>query len=357
LVETPLLNFFNFQSLVATKAARVCLAAGEAPVLEFGLRRAQGVDGGLAASRSAYIGGCAATSNVLAGRLFGIPVKGTMAHSWVMAFDDETEAFATYANAMPNNTILLVDTYNTLEGVRRACAIGHQLRQRGFRLAGVRIDSGDLAALSRRAREILDAEGLRDAIIVASSDLDEYKILELRRRGAKVNAWGVGTRLVTAYDQPALGGVYKLCAIQGPTGEWKYRVKVSDDLVKSTLPGIHQVRRFMVRGEFAGDVIYEAGHDIDPSERIVDLNNPSQPLAFPDRAPWEDLLQPVFRRGKLVVELPDLESLRRRAAQQLECLPPGLKRLDSPPDPYPVGLTHSLSELKRSLVAAPRAPS
>src|SRR6266550_5632730 len=198
LLETALLNLINFQSLIATKAARVCLAARGEPVLEFGLRRAQGVDGALAASRAAYIGGCAATSNVLAAKLYGIPVRGTHAHSWVMSFDDEREAFRAYAEAMPNNCVFLVDTYDSLEGVRRAVEAGRLLRERGHEMVGIRLDSGDLAWLSVEARKILDEAGFPNAVIVASNDLDEHIIASLKEQGAMINVWGVGTKLVTA---------------------------------------------------------------------------------------------------------------------------------------------------------------
>ena len=218
LLETALLNLLNFQSLIATKAARICLAARGEPVLEFGLRRAQGVDGALAASRAAYIGGCAATSNVLAGKIFGIPVRGTHAHSWVMSFDDEREAFLAYAEAVPNNCVFLVDTYDTLEGVRHAVETGKWLREHGYEMVGIRLDSGDLAWLSIEARKILDEAGFPKAVIIASNNLDEHIIASLKEQGAQINVWGVGTKMITAYDQPALGGVYKLSAIRGKDG-------------------------------------------------------------------------------------------------------------------------------------------
>ena len=217
----------------------MCGAAAGESVLEFGLRRAQGVDGALSAARAAYIGGCAATSNVLAGKRYGIPVRGTHAHSWVMSFDDEREAFAAYAEALPNNCVFLVDTYDTVEGVRRAIAVGEQLRARGHALAGVRLDSGELVGLSQAARRLLDAAGFPDAAIVASNDLDEQEITRLRAAGAKITVWGVGTRLITGHDQPALGGVYKLAAIRKDAAEaWNYRVKLSEDPIKVSNPGI-----------------------------------------------------------------------------------------------------------------------
>ncbi|MBI4845644.1 MAG: nicotinate phosphoribosyltransferase, partial [Candidatus Omnitrophica bacterium] len=212
MLETALLNIINFQTLIATKAARMCIATDGDPILEFGLRRAQGIDGSLAASRAAYIGGCAATSNVLAGKLFDIPVKGTHAHSWVMSFDDELESFKAYAKAMPNNCVFLVDTYDTLEGVRKAVEVGIWLRQNGHDMMGIRLDSGDLAYLSIEARKILDQSGFVNTKIVASNDLDENIITSLKEQNAQINVWGVGTKLITAYDQPALGGVYKLSA-------------------------------------------------------------------------------------------------------------------------------------------------
>ena len=210
LLETCLLNIINFQSLIATKSSRICRVAGDEPVLEFGLRRAQGIDGSLSASRAAFIGGCSATSNVLAGKIYGIPVRGTHAHSWVMSFDDELTAFEKYADALPNNCVFLVDTYDTLQGVRNAVKVGQALRERGHEMVGVRLDSGDLAKLSIGAREILDQGGFPKASIVASNDLDEHLMASLKSQGARISVWGVGTKLVTAYDQPALGGVYKL---------------------------------------------------------------------------------------------------------------------------------------------------
>ncbi|MEM7019714.1 MAG: nicotinate phosphoribosyltransferase, partial [Pseudomonadota bacterium] len=256
LLETALLNTLNFQTLIATKASRICRAAQGEPILEFGLRRAQGIDGALAASRAAYIGGCAATSNVLAGKLYGIPIRGTHAHSWVMSFDDELTAFDSYAQAMPNNCVFLVDTYDTLEGVRHAIEIGQNLKSQGYEMGGIRLDSGDLAQLSIDARKLLDEAGFEDANIVASNDLDEHAIQNLKAAGATIGVWGVGTRLVTAHDQPALGGVYKLGAIQEPQGDWRYRVKLSEEAIKVSNPGWLQVRRFNKNGIFCGDMMY-----------------------------------------------------------------------------------------------------
>src|SRR5215469_7161677 len=212
LLETALLNIFNFPSLIATKAARVCQAAKHDPVIEFGLRRSQGVDGGLTAARAAYIGGCAGTSNLQAGKQFGIPVSGTQAHSWIMFFENERDAFQAYAEAMPNNCIFLVDTYDSIDGIRRAIETGSELRRQGHEMIGVRLDSGDGVALSNKARQMLDKAGFTNAKIVGSGDLDEYMIKDLKQRGAKIDVWGVGTKLSTGQPDAALGGICKLGA-------------------------------------------------------------------------------------------------------------------------------------------------
>ena len=353
LVETALLNIINFQSLIATKAARVCLAAQGDPVVEFGLRRAQGVNGAITASRAAYIGGCTGTSNVLAGKLFGIPVKGTHAHSWVLSFDTELEAFNTYADALPNNCIFLVDTFDTLEGVRHAVEVGKRLRQQGHELAGIRLDSGDLNYLSIEARKILDAGGFKDAAIVASNDLDEHLIASLKQQGAKINVWGVGTKLVTAYDQPALGGVYKLTAIRGADGQWDHKVKLSEQAIKVTNPGILQVRRYRTAQEFIGDAIYDTTQPPQGPMVIVDPVDATRRKHFPADAQSEDLLVPVMRRGKRVGTVPTATEIRTRAQQQLGLLHPGVKRFTNPHQ-YPAGLELSLHELKMRLILRAR---
>ncbi|MBV9671301.1 MAG: nicotinate phosphoribosyltransferase, partial [Verrucomicrobia bacterium] len=256
LLETALLNILNFQTLIATKAARICLSARGAPVLEFGSRRAQGPDGALAASRAAFVGGCAATSNLLAGKVFKIPVRGTHSHSWVMSFDKEEEAFQAFAEIMPGNTFFLVDTYDSINGVRNAIKVGKWLSAHGKRLLGIRLDSGDLAYLSVQARRMLDAAGFHDAQILASNDLDEYIISSLHEQGAIISQWGVGTKLVTAFDQPALGGVYKMGAISPWGNGWQFRLKLSEQTAKISHPGSLQVRRFKLRNEYVGDLIY-----------------------------------------------------------------------------------------------------
>lgn len=352
LLETPLLNLLNFQSLIATKAARLRLAAGADTLLEFGLRRAQGPDGGVTASRAAYIGGCDATSNVLAGKLFGMPVRGTHAHSWVMSFADEQTAFDTYADIMPNNVTLLVDTYDSVQGVRNAIETGKKLRARGFTLAGIRLDSGDLAYLSIEARQLLDAAGFPDTAIVASNDLDENLITSLKLQGAKVNTWGVGTKLVTAYDQPALGGVYKLAAIRNEQGLWDYTMKLSEQAIKISTPGIQQVRRLMDDRGFLADMIYDEGADNKHAFAEAILVDPldfTRRRKFGPDQPYDDLLVPVFRAGQLVYQTPALTALKVRVHTQLASLHPGVKRFANPHS-YPVGLERGLYDLKTALI-------
>lgn len=353
LLESLLLNVINFQSLIATKAARICLAAKNRPVIEFGLRRAQGVDGALTASRAAYVGGCAGTSNVLAGKRYGIPVLGTHAHSWVMSFDTEREAFQAYAEALPNNCIFLVDTYNTLDGVRHAAEVGQWLRAHGHELGGIRLDSGDLAWLSIEARKILDAAGFTNAVIVASNDLDEHLIGSLNEQGAQVGVWGVGTKLATAYDQPALGGVYKLSAVRSSGGKWEYKLKLSEQSIKVSNPGIHQVRRFRSDEEFVADGIYDRELGAPPEFTVVDPLDSTRRKHVAAGTAHEDLLVPVFRKGDTVYQDPPLSAIRQRTREQLSMLHAGIKRFANPHQ-YPVGLEVGLHDLKTKLVLAAR---
>src|SRR5262245_4360727 len=325
LLETALLNLINFQTLIATKAARVCLAAKGEAVLEFGLRRAPGIDGALAATRAAYIGGCGATSNVLAGKLFGIPVRGTHAHSWVMSFDDELESFQAYAAAMPNNSIFLVDTYNTLEGVRKAVRVGQWLREHGHEMIGVRLDSGDFVQLSIEARKILDEAGFPKAVIVGSNDLDEHLIASLKEQGATINVWGVGTKLVTGHDQPAMGGVYKLSAVRDVGDPWQYKIKLSEEALKVSDPGILQVRRYHTQSEFLGDAVYDEQTGLADGCTMVDPLDPAKHTTFPSGTPYTNLLIPVFRAGEAVYEAPPLSQVRQYAQDQLTCLQAGVK--------------------------------
>lgn len=339
LIETALLTLINFSSLIATKAARIRQVAGDDQILEFGLRRAQGIDGGLTASRSAYIGGCDGTSNVLAGRMYGIPVRGTHAHSWVMCFDTEMEAFEAYAEAMPANCILLVDTYDTIEGVRRAIQVGHELQSRGHSLLGIRLDSGDLSELSKTARRMLDEAGFREARIVASNDLDEYKIGMLKQQGAPIAVWGVGTRLVTAYDQPALGGVYKLAMIADEDGRMAPRLKLSEQAVKVSNPGRLQVRRYFNEQNLpVRDVLYH--------QEIDKPASPATDNGYGPSGEGVDLLRPIFRDGQLVYDLPDLQQIRDYSLQQQQ----GFAGWTSE-RVYPAGLDPRLSDLKERLIA------
>ncbi len=353
LLETALLCLLNFNTLIATKAARICLAARGEPVLEFGLRRAQGLDGALGASRAAHIGGCASTSNVLAGKRYGIPVRGTHAHSWVMSFDDELEAFTAYAGAMPNNCVFLVDTYDTLDGVRHAIQVGQQLRERGHELVGIRLDSGDLAWLSIEARKLLDAAGFPQAVIVASNDLDERTITSIKDQGGTISVWGVGTKLVTAYDQPALGGVYKLAAIREPGGAWKLRIKLSEQAIKVSNPGIQNVRRFIRAGEAIGDVIWDELHPQPDAWTMVDPADSTRQRAMPAEAEAHDLLVPVMRDGAIVYREPPIAEIRQHAQQQLALFHNGIKRLDNPHQ-YPVGLEAGLQRRKTELILQAR---
>ncbi len=353
LFETPFLNLLNFQSLIATKAARVCISTKGDPVLEFGLRRAHGIDGGIAVSRAAYIGGCAATSNVLAGKIYDIPVRGTHAHSWIMSFDSEMEAFEAYADAFPDNSTFLVDTFDTLEGIRKAISVGKKLRKRGYEMAGIRLDSGDLAYLSIVAKKMLEENGFDKARIFASNDLDEYIIRSLKDQGAQVNVWGVGTKLATAYDQPALGGVYKLTAIKKPDKDWEYKLKLSEQAIKISNPGIHNVRRFIKDGEYIGDAIYDVKLGFSSPSSIIDPMDYTRQKKFADDTEQKDLLVPVFKSGKYVYSEPSIHNIRDFAAKELQAFHRGIKRFVNPHQ-YPVGLEKQLHNLKTKLILKSR---
>jgi nicotinate phosphoribosyltransferase len=350
LLETALLNMWNFESLIATKAARICMAAEGDPVIEFGLRRAQGPDGGLTAARAAYVGGCAGTSNLQAGQRFGIPVSGTQAHSWIMFFDTEIEAFETYARAMPNNCVFLIDTYNSIQGIRHALEVAGELRRQGHEMIGVRLDSGDRVALSIEARRMLNQAGFTNAKIVCSGDLDEYVITDMKQRGAKIDMWGVGTRLATGQPDAALGGIYKLGAVRRGADEWQYRIKLSEESAKASVPGSLQIRRFHhPDGRFMADAIYETDHAISEPCTIVDLET-ERKVQIPAKTDYSDLLVPIFRKGELVYRVPNLAASRECTRVQLSRLPPEITRLDNP-RAYPVGLEKSLHELRSVLIA------
>lgn len=354
LIESPLLNVVNFETLVATKAARVCLAAEGRPVAEFGLRRAQGPDGALSASRAAFVGGCQSTSNVLAAQRYGIPASGTHAHSWVMAFPDELSAFRAYAAASPKNCTLLVDTYDVVRGVENAIVVGHEMEEHGERLAGVRIDSGDLAALSKRARAMLDEAGLPYVKVIVSNDLDEELIQSLLNQGAAVDGFGVGTKLVTCFDQPALSGVYKLSAKRMPGEPWTPVLKVSEQVYKRTIPGVQDLRRYYdADGCPVADMICERDFGDDPCPQIVDVNDPLLTRML-EGLSFKPMLQPVTVQGERACEPEVLAVARQRAQDNLARLDPACKRFLNP-QVYPVGIEKSLSDMRQAMIAEARS--
>ena len=356
LLETALLTLINFQTLIATKAARIREATGPSDqILEFGLRRAQGFDGGLGASRAAYLGGTDATSNVLAGQRYGIPVRGTHAHSWVQAFEDETQAFSAYAQAFPDDSVFLVDTYDTIEGVRRAIHVAREMRAKGHELAGIRLDSGDLAYLSREARAVLDEAGFTKTRIVASNDLEENLITSLKQQGARIDTWGVGTQLVTAYNQAALGGVYKLAALRkADDSGWDFTIKLSEQVVKTSIPGILQVRRYLNEyGKPRADMLYNTAEPLPDQLTIVDPADNTRRLAIKPDTKFRELLEPVFRRGKRVLDLPTLAESRAHAQREVQSLDPSIRRFLNP-HTYPVGLEQTLCEYRTQLILEKR---
>ena len=356
LVETAILNIINHQSLIATKASRVDYAAGGG-VMEFGLRRAQGPDAGVYGARAAVIGGCVGTSNVLAGKMFDIPVKGTHAHSWIMSFKTELEAFRNYAMAYPDNCLLLVDTYDTLKsGVPHAIQVFDEMKAKGIKskLYGIRLDSGDLAYLTKKARKMLDDAGHKDAIISDSSDLDEYVIESLQRQGAKITSWGVGTNLITSADCPAFGGVYKLAAIQQEDGTFKPKIKVSENIEKVTNPGNKTVFRLYdnATGKIKADLIALADETYSGDNDLMIFD----PIATWKRTYLEagtytvrELLVPVFIDGKCVYESPAVMDIRDYCAKELNTLWDESRRFVNPQEVY-VDLSKPLFELKNELL-------
>ena len=350
LVESALLNILNFQTLIATKTARIKSAAGpEGQVLEFGMRRAQGPDGAMSASRAAFVGGAVATSNALAGMKFGIPVRGTQAHSWIMSFESELEAFRAYARRYPDTALLLVDTYDTLgSGVPNAIQVARELASTGHRLAGIRLDSGDLAELSIAARSMLDEAGFPDVRIVASNDLDEFLIESLRSQGARIDTWGVGTQLVTSKHEPALGGVYKLVSIED-TGGWRDCIKISSNPAKVTNPGTKQIYRGIQENHFVGDLLALASEPLPQSGALLwDSLYQSPPRALQvDK--FLPLLEKVMQDGKRLSPAPGLKDIQQRAREQLKALPSGCLRLQNPAL-YPYGLTQTLHDLRSRLL-------
>lgn len=356
ILESPLLNSINFPTLIATKAARTRLAAKGDLLMEFGLRRAQGIDGALTASRAAYIGGCDSTSNVLAGKLFGIPVRGTHSHSWVMAFEDEQQSFQAFAEALPNNSIFLVDTYDTIEGVKKAIEVGKWLKERGKKMVGIRLDSGDLSYLSIKSRQMLDEAGFKDALICASNELDENVISELKKQGSQITLWGVGTHLVTGKEQPALDGVYKLSAIRDNGAEWQYKLKLSEQMLKVSNPGILQVKRFYNQKENLADMIYDIHTGTKGDCVLVDPLDPTRQKFLRKGVPAKDLLIPIFREGKRVYQSPPLKEIRENTKKELAHFNEGIKRFLNPHQ-YSVGMEQSLYNLKIELIKKIRSQS
>ena len=352
LLETALLNLVNFQTLVATKTARVVYAAQGHPVSDFGLRRAQGPDGGLAVARASYIGGATNTSNVLAGRIYGIPVFGTHAHSWVMAFPTEVEAFRAFAASSPKNCVFLLDTYDVHQGIKNAITVAKEMEERGERLAAIRIDSGDLAKLSKETREAFDAAGLPYVKISVSNDLDEYTIQSLFAQGAPIDSFGVGTKLATCDPQPSLGGVYKLSATRAQDEDaWRPVMKLSEQLYKRTVPGVQQIRRYYDEvGCPIGDMIVVEDVAREGATKMVDVLDPltAYDLSGHD---YVEVLVPIVENGKRVGEPETIAEAKSRCRDAVMHLDPAVRRFLNP-QAYPVGLEPGLAELRQQLALA-----
>ena len=353
LLETALLNIINHQTLIATKAARVVQAAKGDTVLEFGLRRAQGPDAGIYGARAAIIGGCHSTSNVMTGQMFHIPIAGTHAHSWVMSFPDELSAFRAYADVFPTNCLLLVDTYDTLgSGVPNAITVFKELRAKGYEPKGIRLDSGDLAFLSRQARRMLDDAGFPNAKICASGDLDEETIWDLKAQGAAIDIWGVGTKMITSMDNPALGGVYKLAA-EECDGVFVPRIKISENPAKITNPGVKQLYRFYDRktGKALADLIALEEEDYstgEPIEMFDPVNTWKRMMLCEYEA--RKLLVPIFENGELVYDMPSLSEIAAYARKEIDSFWEEYRRLTRP-HRYKVDLSKKLYDLKHELLA------
>ncbi|OHD62702.1 MAG: nicotinate phosphoribosyltransferase [Spirochaetes bacterium RBG_13_51_14] len=363
LIESMVLNFINFQSLIATKSARICSVAAGRPVLEFGLRRAQGTSGALWAARAAFIGGASATSNTLAGKIYGIPVSGTMAHSWVMSYDTELEAFRTYADLYPDRCVLLVDTFDTLKsGIPNAITVFRKLMERNHSLMAVRIDSGDLEYLSKKARNILDENGLRDVKIFVSSDLDEWIMRQLIESGSPIDSWGVGTRLVTGWNDPALTGVYKIVASNDGSG-YEPRIKISNQAEKITNPGVKNTMRFYnEKGQALADLIYLEDEAEDLARMIaqkepIRFNHPATDYAkftlkeYSTAAPQ---LAPVMLKGKIAGDAPSLQIIKERRQREVDSLDDTFKRLLNP-HVYKISLSSRLKDLKTEMIRSIKA--
>jgi nicotinate phosphoribosyltransferase len=351
ILETTMLALVGHQTLIATKAARMMIATRGAPVIDFGTRRAHGVEAALYGARAAYIGGCEGTSNAKAGKLFGIPVRGTHAHSWVESFDDEIESFRAFAAAFPDHCVLLVDTYDTLEGIRRAIQVAGEMQNSGKRLRGVRIDSGDLAYYSKAARQLLDQAGFPEVKILASSDLDELIIESLREQGARIDIWCVGTKLMTSFQTPALGVVYKLMAIDKGDGVFHPKIKISQNPEKVTNPGIKKIVRFYGRnGRMMGDLLTHVDEPV-PSGVTVTAHHPMyEYMKKTYRPPYQarEIMVPVFKNGKQVYDPPSIERVRKHAEEEMSRLEAESKRFSNP-HIYKVSLSDKLHQIKKDL--------
>ena len=358
LIETALLNIINHQSLIATKAARVVYAAAGDGVMEFGLRRAQGPDAGIYGARAAMIAGCVATSNVLAGQMFDVPVSGTHAHSWIMSFPDELTAFRTYAKLYPDACILLVDTYDTLKsGIPNAIRVFTEMREAGVQLTryGIRLDSGDLAYLSKKAKKMLDAAGFSNAIISASNDLDEHLIASLKLQGAAINSWGVGTNMITSKDSPSFGGVYKLAAIKDKnTGAFIPKIKLSENAEKITNPGDKTIQRIYEKetGKIIADLICLTHESYDSRNSLLifdPIETWKKTLLAPDSYTLRELLVPVFKNGTCVYQSPSVMEIRAYCQRELDTLWEESRRLVNPHEVH-VDLSNELWHMKNQLL-------
>ena len=352
IIETAVLTFLNHETLIATKAARIKLAANK-PVAEFGARRAQGIDGAVYGARAAIIGGCNSTSNVLTGQMFDVPVSGTHAHSWVMCFKSEYDAFKAYADLYPDSCLLLVDTYDVLNsGLPNAIKVFKHLRENGHKPIGIRIDSGDLAYLSKMARQMLDKEGFNDAIIVASNDLDEYLIRSLNDQGAKIDSYGVGTKLITSYDDPSLGGVYKLCAFEDENGNLIPKLKISENTTKMTLPGIKTVYRFfdLDSKKAIADLIALSDETIDESKPYT-LTHPEERWKKMEVNNYfvQKMNNEIFKNGKLVIKKESVKELAKRTQNSLDSFWDEYKRMDNP-QLYKVDYSDRLFDTKNDII-------
>lgn len=351
-LESIILNMINFQSLIATKTARIVEIAKGRQVFEFGLRRAQGVDGAISATRAAYIGGAEGTSNVLAGKLFNIPVKGTMAHSWVMNFDTEYESFEKFAKLYPSNVILLVDTYNTKEGIKNAIKVFKKLvKKYKVKNFGIRIDSGDLESLSKYARKILDNAGFKEAKIVVSNELDEYIIEQLLNRNSPIDIFGVGTKLITGHPDSALSGVYKIVA-KKVKNKYYPVIKISDTPEKISLPHVKNITRFFSETKFFYDIIHLEQEVVNKENELYhpDFHYILKKPNTEDKLAKKVLLKPIVKNGKLVYNFPSLINVKMRTKQNLSMLPAEYKRLLNP-HIFQVGISLSLKQLKEKLLS------